>query len=169
MGSTDGDSMSTEEPTRIFPPTMAETIKETKPRVWRVADVEIDEIMSWLPPLLQKRWPRLATEDIARWFKCLMGERRALLVRTENIVALAEFDASTKEPIPSVSENFVRAREGYAVDEPSLIQKRFLEWAKDIGAVEYRFNIDSNVAQTSKLTACPVERRSYFAAILKED
>ena len=169
--------MTLEEPTRIFPPTMADVAKETKPRVWRVADVEIDELTPWVSAALQKRWPRLAAEDVARWFKCLIGERRALLVRTENCVGLAEFDASTKEPWPIVSENFIRAREGYNSDEPILIHHRFLEWAIAISAVEYRFKVDSEgVGNVNKIRdelkgvkqVRAMESRTYVAAILKE-
>ena len=169
--------MTLEEPPRIFPPTMIEPAKETKPRVWRVADVEIDELVPWVSAALQKRWPRLAPEDVARWFKCLIGERRALLVRTENCVGLAEFDASTKEPWSIVSENFIRAREGYNPEEPLLIQHRFLEWAIDIGACEYRFKIDSEgVGSVNKIRdslravkrVVAVDQRSYLACILKE-
>jgi hypothetical protein len=169
--------MSLEEPTRIFPPTMIEPAKETKPRVWRVADVEIDELVPWVSVALQKRWPRLAPEDVARWFKCLIGERRALLVRTENCVGLAEFDASTKEPLPTVSENFIRAREGYHPEEPLLIHRFFLDWAVAIGAVEYRFKVDSEgVGNVNKIRdelkgvkqVRAMESRTYVAAILKE-
>lgn len=163
--------MTLEEPTRIFPPHMSEPATEVKPRVWRVSDVEIDEIVPWVAPLLKKRWPRLFEDDIARWFKCLIGERRALFIRTENIVALAEFDATTKEPWPVVTENFVRAREGYSPDEPMQIHKRFLDWAIDIGAVECRFNVDTNVPIKAKVGSTKVksfETRGYHAAILRE-
>lgn len=177
MDGKDGISMSIQEPVQIFPPRMSAPIVNGKPRVWRVSDVEIDELVPWVAPLLQKRWPRLAAEDVARWFKILIGERRAMLVRTENCVGLADFDATTKEPIPVVSENFIRAREGYDPEEPLLIQLRFLEWAIDIGAAEYRFKLDSDgVGNVNKIKdtfkAHPkvivVDTRSYSAAVLKE-
>jgi len=169
--------MSIQEPVQIFPPRMIAPAVNDRPRVWRVSDVEIEELVPWVAPLLQKRWPRLAAEDVGRWFKILLGERRALLVRTENCVGLAEFDATTKEPIPVVSENFIRGREGYDPEEPLLIHRRFLDWAVDLGAVEYRFKTDSegvgNVNKISDaLKAVPkvlaVDTRSYRAAILKE-
>ena len=163
--------MTLQEPEQIFPPRMGDAPVVVAPKVWRVADVEIDELMTWVPALLQKRWPRLFPDDIARWFKCLMGERRALFIRTENIVALAEFDATTKEPWPVVTENFVRAREGYGPDEPMLIHKRFLDWAVDISAVEFRFNTDTDVPIKAKVGSTRIkkfETRGYHAGILRE-
>ena len=163
--------MTLQEPTQIFPPRMGDTPTVSAPKVWRVTDVEIEGLMAWVAPLLQKRWPRLFPDDIAQWFKCLIGERRALFIRTENIVAMAEFDHTTKEPWPVVTENFVRARDGYAPDEPMLIYKRLLDWAVDISAVELRFNVDTNVPIKAKVGSARIksfETRGYHAAILRE-
>ena len=128
---------------QTFPPRMIEPMPVHVESVWRVTDVELDDI-AWVLPALQKQWPRLDEGQCRNWFKAAIADRYTMFVRTKNVVGMAQFDANVKEPWPVVREIFIRAKEGYEPSEPLMIHRRFAEWAIGISAKEYQFKTDSD-------------------------
>lgn len=167
--------MSVTEPERIFPPRMVKPMEQVKPKVWPVAEPDLDELR-WVVPELQKRWPLLTGDSALHWFKAAIGDRHSRFVRTKNAVGLANFDATIKDPSPVVTENFIRAKEGYSPGEIVWIHVAFAQWAKDIGAREYVLRTDSNgLGSTKEIDAAlksafglVTEQRMFYALRLKE-
>lgn len=168
--------MSITEPVQTFPPRMIDAMERPVETVWAVTDVEIDELR-WAVPLLQKQWPRLTEDAISFWFRNAISDRYTKFVRTKNVVGMASYDTSVKEPWPIVRENFLRAREGYDTQEPLFIHRRFAEWAVSLGAKEYVFKLDSDRVGTTQairemLRKLPgvisVQPDEYYVAALRE-
>ena len=176
MAEQDGSRvMSTVEPTRTFPPIMVAPVPGYQPKVWRVTDVDLDEL-KWLVPALQRRWPNLSQDSALNWFKSSIGDRFSNFVRTKNAVGLATFTATIKDPSPTVTEEFIRAKDGYEPHEIVSIHLTFAQWAKAINAREYVLKTDSSgLGSTKEIDAAlrkefglPIEQRMCFVLRLKE-
>ena len=161
---------------QVFPPRMGPRVVQETPSVWRVTDVEIDEIV-WAVPLLQRQWPRLTEDQCGHWFKAALNDRYTMFVRTKNCLGMAHYDSSTKEPLLVVKEDFIRGKDGYDPSEPLLIHKRFLDWATGLNAKEYQYKHDSDrVGTTGQIKemfrknpkVIGVEEASYQVATLRE-
>lgn len=164
------------EPERIFPPVMVKPMAQPAAKIAKVTFMDLDEI-AWVLPSLQKSWPRLTEEAALTWFRDAIGGRFMLFLKTKNAVGMASFNASHKEPMNIVSEEFIRAKDGYEPAEILLMHKSFAEWAIAIGAKEYVWKTDSpNVGTPAAIReslkeikgVISVDQRSIQVATLKE-
>lgn len=154
-----------------FPPRMIAVAEEPRPFVRRITEADLDEI-AWAATALLDRWPRANT---ATWFRQLLYDGRSMFVRTDNVVALADFDRTPKEPGIVVCENFFRHNGNASGVEPIEIHKHFLEWAVSLGAVAYRFKIDSpgcgtepKIKEMVREHGFPVSTETSYISRLKE-
>ena len=86
------------------------TITPNKPDCRRVRENEIPEIMTWLPEKLLQRWPRLSHDGVWSWLRATLNDRNSLFIRTDNIVGLFFISRDVLEPMPQITERFVRGR-----------------------------------------------------------
>lgn len=161
------------DPQPFNPPRMSGPLPKIEAaKVWRVKEPELDDILKWLVPRLQEKWPRLNADGVWLWLRATMSDRNSLLVRTENVVGLFQFNVNVLEPWPIVSETFVRYRE--KDNEGSvLLYQHAKEWAKGIGARELRFDLDSDASMIHIKPALQsmdtvVSQRVFYSVVLRD-
>jgi len=146
--------------------------KGESPQVWRVTQVELDKLVTWLVPDLKRQWPRLSEEGVWMWFRAAIGDRRTLFVRTKSVVGMFHAWTDELEPWPIVIEKFVRWKQT-ANEEAVLLYQFAADWAKRIGAREMRFNEDSyasmqlHIAPSLQTFATPVHKLTKYSVTLR--
>lgn len=150
--------------------------KREPDEVWRVTEVELEDFLPWLIPALRPRWPRMSEEGVISLLKAAIYSKTTLLVRTRQVVGLAESSISAFEPLhPLVRERFTRYREPtederngkvawkYPEDEFILVYRHMHKWAIDIKAREFRFLEDTNARVSTLDRGLPdVKARKFF-------
>ena len=108
-----------------------------------VTDRDLDQIVPWLLPSLQKDWPRLAEDNLRYWLRAAINDRTAKLCRTDLVVGLYFMQRDVLEPDGVVREKFFRHNKASA-DEQRMFYRDVREWARSIKARYLIVNEDSN-------------------------
>lgn len=133
-------------PPRVF---LNATPAVPPPEVWPVREADFEEVLAWLVPRLRGEWPRLSVDGLVSELREAMRGRGALFLRTRHVVGYFRAARTILEPlVPLVEEVFVRSRET-AHREGALLYLEARAWAMKLGAREFRFNVDSDVAMTN--------------------
>jgi len=72
------------------------------------------------------------------------ADKNCLFVMTNNAVGMFAVESVPWEPLPVVCDIFVVGRDASSAFEASRLYARGLEWAREIGAIEFRFGTDTD-------------------------
>lgn len=113
----------------------------------RVIEADLEEMCSWGIPRFLQRFPRLNRDGMLAFLRNAMGAPTVFFVRTPNANGLACATVTPWEPLPTVYETWVVSRETTVKTgiEVLSIYRAMADWAKQIGAVEFRFGSDTGV------------------------
>lgn len=149
--------------------------KREKGAVWRVTEVELEEVAPWLMVSFKMRWPRCNENGVMSWIRAAISSPTTCLVRSPQVVGAAVALTSPWEPLPIVEEVFTRYREPtederngrepwkYPGDEFIAVYEAMRAWATDIGAREMRFVKDTNARVSQLDKDIPdAKKRSFF-------
>lgn len=133
------------EPQPHIAPVMSTSVptKAAAPKVWRVADADIDDLMPWLHPKLLERWPRLEAEKLAFWMRAARADNRTMVCRSAGAVGAFMATQNVLEPWVTVTEFFVRCNTRETKDW-LLVYDYAWTWASSIAARECRFGLDTD-------------------------
>jgi len=123
--------------------------------VRHVAKAEISYIAGWAIPRYLARHPRITIDRmLPLLLEAEADKDNFQLVRTNNACGLFTVEQSPWEPLKTVCDIFVVGREycDSAAFEVCRIYANGLEWARTIGAIEFRYGTDgltdlSSIAQ----------------------
>lgn len=123
-----------------------ELVRTAKADVWKVGGAEIDGISVWLIPRFDQRWPHLNPGGVISWLHACVVDRSSFLVRSQNVIALAEARQLPLDPKPVVSEMWLRSRNAPTRKEESIrVRAAIVSWAESIKARSVRLAQDSDV------------------------
>ena len=132
------------EPPVYQPPRMTAWVPQAVPAVRRITEAGFDATAAWLVPRLIEDKSGADPDAVTAWLRQMMNDPAVFLMRTDDLVGLAEIRRTTLMPAGIVSEVFVRSREPNG-EQAVLMYRAMRDWAALIGAAEFRFNIDSEV------------------------
>ncbi len=160
-------TMATSEP-------MVAPTKQEAPKVWALQDVDLEPVIAWLHPVLQKKWPRCMESSLRFWLKTAMNDRHTYVVCSKNVCAMVHVVMDVKEPEPRVIENFIRGNKHADEAERHMVYDHLVSWAQSIGAREFVFNIDSDMPRVQPINRAAelkrkVESHPTYSVMLKDD
>jgi hypothetical protein len=106
---------------------------------------EIISIAEWAIPRYKERHPRLTIDRMLPILLEAVADRDNFqLIRTDNACGLFVVEQSPWEPLKTVCDIFAvgRAGCGSAAFEACRLYKYAMDWAKDIGGIEFRYGTD---------------------------
>ncbi|HEV2225073.1 MAG TPA: hypothetical protein VGR84_18925 [Candidatus Acidoferrales bacterium] len=114
--------------------------------VRRVTIEEIPEIAEWAIPRFQKRHPRLTLAGMMPLLQAAAsGQSNAVrLVCSDNAVGMFAVERTPWEPEPVVCDVFVAGRDAGSSFEAIRIYQDGERWARALGAVEFRYGVDTD-------------------------
>lgn len=131
----------------VAPPRMIQWREQAAPLVRRVTDADFDAMAGWLVPRLANDFLDADADAVFAWLRSMVHDTSAFLMRTPDMVALAEIRRTTLVPAGIVSEVFVRSRVQNN-NEAIALYRTMRDWAISTGAKEFRFFLDSDAAMT---------------------
>lgn len=112
--------------------------EERLPRVRRVVEAEVGELCAKCLTLYQERFPRLELDAWVSYVRQALVRNDSRVVRTDNAWGMAQAVRTFYEPAPVVVD-FGVMKLKTSLSDPVAIYLDFENWARQIGAVEFRF------------------------------
>ena len=117
-------------------------------RVRPVGEADLEELLLWGIPRIQRRYPRCTAEGILPFLRMAMASNAFRFLRTDHAGALFQMVRTAWEPEPTVFVHFVIDRQdaetretlGWEVVE---LYQAGLAWAEALRAVSFRFDDDA--------------------------
>lgn len=106
---------------------------------------DIPTIAEWALPRFRERHPRMGLEALMPMLKGAVDYPEfAHLVCTDNAVGMFAIEHTPWEPEPVVCDVFVTGRDASSAFEVSRVYQAGEQWARQVGAVEYRYGTDTD-------------------------
>lgn len=156
---------------------MTAPLSQEPAKVWAMREVDIEPVLAWLHPALQKKWPRCMESSLRFWLKTAIMDRLTHVVCSENVCAMVQVIIDVKEPEPRVVETFLRGNKGAEDADRYMVYDYLASWSKSIGAREFVIGMDSDLrTDASKLRVSlssaikhKASEKTYFSVMLRDD
>ena len=128
--------------------------------VRRVTEEDIPQMAEWAIPRFRARHPRITLEGMMPLLKMSLDDPDSYFVRTDNACGLYAVERAPWEPLPTVCDVFLVARHSQYVLEALRIIDAAIEWAREKGAIEFRFGTDTDADLSSIADRVGYDRRA---------
>lgn len=141
-------------------------VKEVTPKIWRVSEAEIEELVSESVPLFLERFPRLDIFRAAGYIRAGISDNSCRIMRTESAWYMARVDRSFFEPLPIVHEIFMCSFRKN-INDIVWLANDMVSWGIAIKAAEVRIGsaTDYDIAPLAKRIGATRKQTTYVKVL----